>query len=218
VGPSEGGVAPGLSASLQKRASDLSEKKHSCAAARAVERHATAASMAQMVRAMNQKSKASERADGSQLPIVVGQMAKEKQRVVEALSKLNERYPEVTRVVKTRHASTIVLHHQREVIRHMKNGGELSDLDAKALTDLVNERLRKIYLTRDGVRAYLGRTQNNVAKIVMDKLEMAVHAEEDAVSAVACKWKQGHAAGKGKARVGAEPAMSTHDRVSPSDS
>ena len=89
----------------------------------------------------------------------------------------------------------------------MKAGGELTDLDANALTELVNERLRKIYLNRHGVRAYLGRAQNNVAKLVLGRLEEAAaraaalsddvvapeRSVERAVETTAAKWIKSNA-------------------------
>ena len=58
---------------------------------------------------------------------------------------IEAKFPDVVREFKDTHAAGLVLHHQRDAVERMRHEGELSELDATSMLDMINKRLKQLY-------------------------------------------------------------------------
>mmetsp|Transcript_53912 Transcript_53912/g.159752 ORF Transcript_53912/g.159752 Transcript_53912/m.159752 type:complete len:1155 (-) Transcript_53912:469-3933(-) len=67
------------------------------------------------------------------------------EQMVLTLQTLQTEFPQVILDFKDMHASSLVLHHQREMVEHMLHEGLLPQLDAGQLLSAINKRLKRLY-------------------------------------------------------------------------
>lgn len=69
-------------------------------------------------------------------------------KIQKQMEVLQESYPDVLRAVETRHVANLVLLKQLKVVSHLREHGELSEMDAGVLVDDINKQRKAIHYAR----------------------------------------------------------------------
>jgi len=88
-------------------------------------------------------------------------------QMILTLQTIEAQYPHIVREFKDSHAAGLVLHHQRDMVEQMQHHGELNDLDATTMLDLINRRLKQLYFqpVSVSVSAIIGSVREPSARI-----------------------------------------------------